>query len=256
MHKNFKLFLFITIFITSIVFYSGCINSETKIDSALQKFKNAGKIVAGTCTPYEPMEYIDEQGDIVGFDIDLAKAIADSLGVELEIKNYPDFNMTIFENELDNGYVDIIIAAITITVERSEQVLFSNPYFNAGQIIIVNATNNEISTPEDLENKKVGVQIGTTSESEAEKYTNSSVLYNDYSVAVDELVYGFIDAIVIDYPAGSALVKENDNLKIVGDPFTNEWYGIAMKPGEDALKNKINDIINSDVITSIEEKWF
>ncbi len=255
MRKNFKLFLFITILITSIVFYSGCIDSENEIDPALQKFKDAGKIVVGTSTPYEPMEYIDEQGNIVGFDIDLANAIALDIGVELEIKDM-DFDSLI--DSVASGEIDIAIAAITINLERSEKVLFSNPYLNAGQIIIVNASNNEISSPEDLENKKVGVQNGTTSKDEAEKYTNSSfvITYDNYSTAIDQLLNGVIDAIVIDYPAGFGLSTKNDDIKIVGNPFTNELYGIAMKKGETALKDKINDIIKSDIITALEAKWF
>ena len=165
MRKNFKLFLTVTILLFVIVFYSGCINSEDEIDSTIQEIKDAGKLVVGTSMPYEPMEYIDEQGNVVGFDIDLAKMIAEELDVEFEIKNL-DFNMTIFNNELNDGTVDIIIAAITITVERSEQLLFSNPYLNAGQVVIANVSNNDITAPEDLKDKTVGVQNGTTSQEE------------------------------------------------------------------------------------------
>lgn len=255
MHKNFKLSLLISILTITIVFHSGCIDSRNEVDPAIQKIKDTGKIVVGTSTPYEPMEYINEDGDIVGFDIDLARAIALDIGVELELIDM-DFDSLI--TSVVSGEIDIAIAAITINLERSEKVLFSNPYFNAGQIIIVNVNNTNISKPEDIQNKKVGVQNGTTSQIEAEKYTNSSLVftYPDYSIAVDELLNGFIEVIIIDYPAGSSLVKNNKNIKIVGNPFTTEWYGIAIKKENNALKDKIDRIINSGIINVLEERWF
>jgi ABC-type amino acid transport substrate-binding protein len=255
MHKNLKLFLLIIILVNIFVFCSGCIDSQNDVDPALQKIKDAGKLVLGTSTPYEPMEYVDEYGDIVGFDIDLAHAIADSLGVDLEIR---DMDFDILLNKVISGEIDIAIAAITINSERSEKVSFSKPYFNAGQIVIVNLSNENITSPEKLYDKKVGVQNGTTSKQEAEVYTNSSLVitFDDYSEAVDQLINGNIDAVIIDYPAGFALVSEYDNLKIVGDPFTNEFYGVAIKNGNTALKTKIDTIINSYIIDDIKEKWF
>jgi polar amino acid transport system substrate-binding protein len=152
----------------------------------------------------------------------------------------------------------MIIAAITITTERAEQVLFSNAYLNAGQVIIVNEFNQNISIPDDLENKSVGVQSGTTSEAEALKYTNSSLVkvYDHYLEARADLIAGEIDAIIIDYPAGLGLIKNISGLKIVGEPFTDELYGIAVKKGEQALKTEIDDLIASSEIKELEAKWF
>lgn len=255
MRKNFKLFLAVLILVFSVVFYSGCISSEDEIDPAIQKIKDAGKLVVGTSTPYEPMEYIDEQGTVVGFDIDLAKEIANSLDVEVEIIDM-DFDLLI--DSVVSEDIDIAIAAITINLERSEQVLFSNPYLNAGQVVVVNESNIDINSPEDLNGSRVGVQIGTTSQQEAEKYTNLSLVitFSDYSTALNYLLNGSINAIVIDYPATVGLVKNNEEIKIVGTPFTDELYGVAIKKGETALKNEIDKIINSDSISSLEEKWF
>jgi polar amino acid transport system substrate-binding protein len=167
-----------------------------------------------------------------------------------------DFDLLI--DAVANGEVDIAIAAITITNEREEKVAFSNPYLNAGQVIITNESDQEISIPEDLEDKKVGVQNGTTSEEEALKYTNETnvIKYNDYIEAVTNLEAGTIDAIIIDRPAGIGLTKDNSNIKIVGNPFTNELYGIAIKKGESALKTEINKVIASGIIDTFETKWF
>lgn len=238
-----------------VISFSGCVNQEEKIDPAIQKIKDADKLVVGTSTPYEPMEYTDENGDIIGFDIDVAREIASALDVKLEIKDL------VFDDLLDaveDGSVDIAIAAITITIDRSEQVLFSNAYLNAGQVIIVNDTNKDINSEKDLKDKIVGVQNGTTSEEEALKYTNSSLVrsYDNYTAALEAILAGEINAIVIDYPAGVGLIRDTSGLEIVGDPFTNELYGIAIKKGNSAVKTEIDKVIASISIEELGNKWF
>ncbi len=254
MNKKIKLPFTTIICFFLILSISGCINQEETLDPTIERIKDAGKLVVGTSTPYEPMEYKDETGNIVGFDIDIANEIANQLGVETDIRDM-DFDLLI--DAVANGEVDIAIAAITITTEREERVAFSNPYLNAGQVIITNESNQEINIPEDLKDKKVGVQNSTTSEEEALKYTNETnvIKYNDYIEAVTNLEAGTIDAVIIDRPAGIVLAKDNSNIKIVGNPFTNELYGIAIKKGESALKTEINKVIASGIIDTFEAKW-
>jgi polar amino acid transport system substrate-binding protein len=245
----------LVLFILLLISFSGCIDQTEELNPTIQRIKDAGKLLVGTSTPYEPMEYIDINGDIVGFDIDIAEAIATALGVELEIKDMEFDDILV---AVENGSVDISIAAITITVERSKKVLFSNAYINAGQVIIVNETNEDIGGPNDLDNKTVGVQSGTTSEDEALKYTNSTLVkkYDDYGEALEHLLAGDLDAIVIDYSAGVGLIKDTSGLEIVGDPFTDELYGVAMKKGETALKTEIDKVIADIDIDSLKNKWF
>ncbi len=255
MHKKILLLSCVIACMLLVVSFSGCVDQTDTTDPTIKRIKNAGELVVGTSTPYEPMEYVDDNGNIVGFDIDIAEAIANALGVELEIVDMA------FDNLLDaveDGAVDISIAALTITIERSEQVLFSNAYLNAGQIIIVNESNGNINSPEDLDNKTVGVQDGTTSEDEALKYTNASkvVAYEDYTEARVDILAGEIEAIVIDYSAGVGLIKDIDSLEIVGDPFTDELYGVAMKKGEGGLKVEIDKVIASIDIGGLGSKWF
>ena len=254
MNKKIKLLFTTIVCFFLILSIPGCINQEETLDPTIERIKDAGKLIVGTSTPYEPMEYKDENGNIVGFDIDIANEIANQLGVETDIRDM-DFDLLI--DAVANGEVDIAIAAITITNEREEQVSFSNPYLNAGQVIITNESNQEINIPEDLKYKKVGVQNSTTSEEEALKYTNETnvIKYNDYIEAVTNLEAGTIDAIIIDRPAGIGLTKDNSNIKIVGNPFTNELYGIAIKKGESALKTEINKVIASGVIDTFEAEW-
>jgi len=180
----------------------------------------------------------------------------------VEIVDYTEYED--FEDILDyvaNGDVDIMIAAITINLERAQRVDFSVGYLNAGQVIIVNESNEDIITPEDLADLSIGVQSGTTGEEEALKYTENVVGYgeNFTSDAPLSLISGEIDAIIVDYPVGAILIKDNSVLKIVGDPFTSEYYGIAIKKGETALQKELNTVINnletSGEMQVLKNKW-
>lgn len=241
---------------------SGCTqqteNGET-VDPKIKAIQDAGKLVVGTSAPYEPMEFVNETtGELEGFDIDVAEKIATALEVDLEVVNI-DWDDLITFNALETGEVDIMISAITITTERSEQVLFSNAYLNAGQVIIVNETNEDIMDEEDLANNKtVGVQNGTTSEDEALKYVANEtfvIIYANYTAALTDIIAGNIDAIIIDYPAGVGLIKNVEGLEIAGEPFTDELYGIAMNKGESALKTVIDNVIASG-FDDLEGTWF
>ena len=113
----------------------------------------------GTNAEYPPFENVDEAGEIVGFDADLMAAIADAAGFEFEWVNTRWDGIFV---ALQSGEFDAVISAATITEERAEIVDFSDPYFNAGQMLAVRVGETEISGPADLAGKKVGVQLGTT----------------------------------------------------------------------------------------------
>ncbi len=261
MHKKIVLLGSVSVCLLLIISLSGCLEEEEKFDPTIKGIKDAGKLLVGTSTPYEPMEYI-ENDEYVGFDIELAEKIAEHLGVIVEIVDYTEYED--FEDILDyvaNGDVDIMIAAITINLERAQRVDFSVGYLNAGQVIIVNESNEDIITPEDLTDLSIGVQSGTTGEEEALKYTENVVGYgeNFTSDAPLSLISGEIDAIIVDYPVGAILIKDNSVLKIVGDPFTSEYYGIAIKKGETALQKELNTVINnletSGEMQVLKNKW-
>ncbi|MCK4830642.1 amino acid ABC transporter substrate-binding protein, partial [bacterium] len=153
------------------------------------------------------------------------------------------------------------------TVYRAEDVLFSNAYQDAGQIIIVNASNEDIDGPFALENKTVGVQINSTGETEALAYTGNVsrvIIYGNDTVNFDiaataALLAGEIDAIVMDNVPGRYLVKNNPDLKVVGDRFTDEYYAVAVKNGETALRDEINKVItdlqSTGQMDALEDEW-
>lgn len=239
-------------------FFSG--NGNGQELGRLGEIKKRGEIIIGTDATYPPMESLDEQGNFLGMDVDIAKEIASDLGVEAKFKNI------IWEEIFDaakKGETDMIISSITITKERTEILAFSDPYFNAGQVIVVmKDKEGVINGPKDLKEYRVGVQAGTTSEEEALKYVanpSSVKAYENYDLAKEDLLNGKIDAIVIDYPAAIGMIAKEKGLQIAGEIFTQEFYGIAIQKDQPQLLSQINKSIRrlkqEGELRRIEEKW-
>ncbi|MFH0875036.1 MAG: transporter substrate-binding domain-containing protein [archaeon] len=261
MKKKFQLIVFL--FFLLLIF--GCSKSTVQTeeqqtaDRSLLNVKERGKLVVGISPPSEPSIYKNEStGEYYGFEIEIIKEIASGINVPFELKTYlwEDF----FE-AAKSGDVDFIITTITITSERSKEMLFSVPYFDAGQVITVRKDNEDIKIPEDLKGKKVGVGGGTTGEQIVLKYVdNSSVIrFENNDPTIEALKKGVIDARVLDYMLSMSDEKNNPELKIVGEPFTQEYYGIATKLGNDALMNEINRVLRemkrTGKMKEIKDRW-
>jgi len=202
----------------------------------------AKKIVVATDATWPPMEMVDEKTkEFVGFDIDLMKAIAKEGGFEVEFRNVAWDG--IFAG-LAAGEYDAVISSVTITEERQKEFDFSNPYINAGQIVIVLATNTDINGPEDLGGKTVAAQIGTTGAMAIQEIAGATLKgYDDIGFAFEDLLAGRVDAVVCDTPVAAdyAGVQYAGQIKLVGQPFTDEYYGIMVSKGNTELLTKIND---------------
>lgn len=189
------------------------------------------------------MEYIDENRQLVGFDIDLMRAIAEAGGFQVEFRNTAWDG--IFAG-LANGDYDAVISSVTITEERRGAMDFSNPYINAGQVLIVrNDAPAGWTTLADLRGQSVGAQIGTTGAFEVEKVSGVTLrTYDEIGLAVEDLANGRIAGVVADSPIAADFALQNANyanrLKIVGQPFTEEFFGIAVRKGNSAVLEMIN----------------
>ncbi|MFH0875035.1 MAG: ABC transporter substrate-binding protein [archaeon] len=234
-------------------------SENTLTDNSLADIKSRGKLIVGTFPALEPMVFKDTNGEISGYDSDLAKEIASNLGVEVEFKEiaFPELI-----NSLSKDDIDVIICAMTITPERSEKVLFSVPYINAGQTIITRKETVDINTPVEIKNKKVGVQKDTTCEKFAKQYVDALyiVSYESFDQnAIEDLKKGKLDAIVIDYVGAVSIVKNNPELRVIDKQFTEEYYGIATKLGNDALMEEVNRILRdmkrTGKLDEIKKKW-
>jgi basic membrane protein A len=220
-----------------------------------------GVVKVGVNAEYPPFEFVDEGGNLSGFDIEMLGAVAKQAGFELEWVNTRwDGIFT----ALASGEFGAVCSAATITPEREEQIDFSNPYFNAGQMIAVRQADAEtIKVPADLAGLRVGVQAGTTGDIAASEIAGVEVVrYDEITLAFQALASGDVDAIVNDGPVNADIISKNPELGIVqvGDPFTDELYGIAVQPNQPELLNAVNaglaEIIANGTYREIYMKWF
>ncbi|NLN16554.1 MAG: basic amino acid ABC transporter substrate-binding protein [Firmicutes bacterium] len=233
------------------------------IASALFAFCLAGAsaqtLTVGTDAAYKPFEFIDEQGEFQGFDIDLIRAIGEAMGMEVVLIN------TAWDGiipGLINGDYDVIISAMTITPERAESVDFSDPYFDAGQSILVRKERTDIQGRDDLIGKTVAVQIGTTGDLAVSEVEGIKVSrFNLMPEAFQELLNGAADAVVGDNATVIDFAAQNPDLvTVIGEPFTEEQYGIAIRKGNKELLAKVNaalaQIRADGTYQTIFDKWF
>jgi polar amino acid transport system substrate-binding protein len=217
------------------------------------------KIQVATDATWPPFEYVDDATkQIVGFDIDLMNAIAEKENLDIEFVNV---GWDPLLAGMAQGMYDAAISSITITEDRKKDMLFSDPYYAAGQIVVVQKSNTTVNSKDDLTGK-VGAQLGTTGAMEVEKIaTAQPKTYDEIGLAFQDLMNGQIEAVVCDNPVAVQYVVTNpDKLKIVGTVFTNEFYGIAVAKGKTDLLEKINDgikkVLDEGIIKTLEEKWY
>lgn len=194
------------------------------------------KLIMATNAEFPPYEY--REGDqIVGIDADIAAAIAEELGMELVIE---DMAFDSIIAAVTTGKADIGVAGMTVSEDRLESVNFSTPYTQAAQVIIVKE-DSDIATPEDLTGKSVGVQLGTTGDIYCDDIENATVeRYSKGFEAVQALIQGKIDAVMIDREPALVFVEENEGIKVVDEEFTVEDYAIAIAKDNTELLEKVN----------------
>lgn len=206
----------------------------------------AGTLTMATNAEFPPYEYKD--GDkIVGIDAEVAKLIADKLGLKLEIADV-DFDSII--PGVQTGKYDMGMAGMTVTDERKQKVNFSDSYAKGIQVIIVKE-GSDIKSKDDLEGKKIGTQQGTTGYIYASDtpenggYGEENVIgYASGAVAVEALKSGKVDCVIIDNEPAKAYVAANSGLKILDTEFTNEDYAICFSKKNPELQKKVNDALN------------
>ncbi len=240
---------------------TGCESTGEDVDS-LQEVLDKGYIILGLDDTFAPMGFRDEDGNIVGFDVDLAQAVADELGVELRIQPI-EWDSKVLE--LNSGNIDMIWNGLTITEERKEQINFSEPYLNNRQIVLTSSSNN-IESLSDLSGLNIGVQIGSSGQSALEgndiyDSIGEMVQYNTFTEALLDLQAGRISALVIDEIMGRYVISESDyDIVVTEVSLGDEEYGIGFRLEDVELQLKIDEILNQlqadGTTTQISEKWF
>lgn len=215
--------------------------------------------LVGTEPAFPPFESQGDDGELVGFDIDLMNAIGEEAGVQVEFESLP-FDGLI--PALQSGTIEAAISGMTITEERAETVDFSRPYFRAGLAIATAEDNTEITSIDDLEGKTIAVQLGTTGADMANGIPDASVsTFDSAPLALQELSNGNADAVINDAPATlDAIATGNiEGVTVVGELLTEEFYGIAMPQDSENLETlnaALTTIIENGTYDSIYEKWF
>jgi ABC-type amino acid transport substrate-binding protein len=275
-----KLFIFLLAF-AMLAFVVGCGSTEEPVDTEsgddtekseagdpdLEAENEADEkevLLMGTNAGFIPFEFLNEDEEIDGFDIELAEEIASILGMELEVLDM-DFGGLILA--VKNGQIDIAVAGITITEERLESVNFSDPYYVAGQTIVVREDETGISGIEDLAGRLVGVQEGTTGDFECDDLIEEGLFksedvrrfpqVNEVFLALES---GQVDAVIMDEPVANRYIEERGGMKTIGGVFTEEEFGIAIAKENKELLEQINaalkEIKDSGRYDELYEKWF
>lgn len=219
-------------------------------------------LIMATNAFFEPYEYYDENGEIVGIDAEVGKAIADKLGMEFSISDI-DFDSII--PAVQTGKASMGMAGMTVTPDREKNVSFTRSYATGIQVVIV-PENSDIATVDDLEGKMIGVQQGTTGDlycsdtPENGGYGEDAVTrYNKGSDAVMALLSGKVDCVVIDNEPAKSFVAANEGLKILDTEFTNEDYAICIAKDNTELLEKVDkalgELIDDGTVQSIVDKY-
>lgn len=207
--------------------------------SAPEESKGAegGTLVMATEATFPPYEYL-EGDEIVGIDVEIAQAVADDLGMTLQIDDM-DFNSII--TAVQSGKADMGVAGMTVSEERLQNVNFSDSYATGVQVIIVNE-GSDIASPDDLEGKLIGVQNGTTGHIYcSEDFGEDNVIaYPNGANAVEALKTGKVDCVVIDNEPAKAFVAANEGLQILDTEYAVEDYAIAIAKDNEDLLNSVN----------------
>ena len=198
----------------------------------------AGKLTMATNAAFPPYEMTTDAGEFEGIDIETAQAIADKLGLELQIDDM-DFDAALLS--VQQGKADIVMAGVTVTDERKAVMDFSNSYATGIQSIIV-PEGSDIASPDDLAGKKIGTQRGTTGYIYcSDDFGDDAVVaYDSGLTAVQALNNGQVDAVVIDNEPAKAYVESNPGLKILDTSYAEEDYAIGMNKSNTALLEAVN----------------
>lgn len=254
-----KKLLVLTVLLVALM---GCTaqTAQEEGDTSLQYILDQGVMIVGY-TEYPPLGF-NEDGVVTGFDIDIAKVVAERLGVEVEFI-YIDWDSKEFELNAKN--IDMIWNGFTITEERKEKVLFSKPYFD-NRIVILSKEAAAVDTIADLAGKKVGVEISSSGQIALEKSDvfielDEMVQYTTITEAILDLRAGGIDAIVADEIfARYAVSKDTESYVIGSEVFQSENYGIGFRLEDVTLQEKIDEILDEMAqdgsALEISMKWF
>ncbi len=260
--KRIKVFLILALVISLVA--TGCSTNKASADTWGQ-IEDKGKIVVGLDDTFVPMGFRDNAGNLVGFDVDMAREAIERMGMEIEFQPI-DWNLK--EQELDTGNIDLIWNGYSINDERKEKVNFTNPYLDNQQIIVA-LSSSDIENKDDLLDRIVCTQNSSSAlqaiENEGARASfkdGDIVLFDTYTEAFLDLEAGRVDVVVADEVLAKYYISERgqDKFKVVDGDFGDEEYGVGVRKGDTTLLENLNkalDEMKSDgKAAEISKKWF
>lgn len=256
--KNKSLISFVAIMLLSVTVLSGCSTGSKGSGQA----NDNGVLRIGVDDVYPPMEFKDDKGATIGFDVEMANEIGKKLGKKVE------FVSTAWDGiftALKADKFDAIISSVSINEERQKEYEFTKPYISNSQVIIVGQKDTSIKSEKDLKGKNVGVQVGTTADESAEKFIKDTPFtlkkYDQIIQPFSDLKVGRLDAIIVDEVVAKYYVTtDKQSYKLTGGRLTNEPIGVCIKKGNTDLRDKIqkaiDDLKADGTLKKISEKWF
>ncbi len=219
--------------------------SEEGSEAAAFTTVQPGKLIMGTNASFPPYEFTEDGVTIEGIDAEIAALIAEELGLELEIQDM-EFGSII--TAVQTGKIDIGLAGMTVTEERLQNVNFSTSYAKGVQVVIV-TENSEIATVDDLAGKMIGVQESTTGHiyCEDEFGAENVTAYPNGTQAVQALLAGKVDCVVIDNNPAKAFVEANEGLKILETSYADEDYAAAISKDNEGLLKAFNEVLDAKI---------
>lgn len=220
-------------------------------------------IRVATDATYPPFEMLDENKNIIGYDMDLIAEIC------VLAKCTPDIKSTAWDGifpALQKGDFDTVISGVTITAERDKTMDFTDPYIEVGQVLLVRADEEGIKSLDDMTDKIVAVQRGTTNDEAATNFQKEGKIkevkrFPTFDLAVKSLLNKDADAVIIDNTAASGYMGTNpDQLKLAGEKFTSEGLGIVVRDGDKELQDAFNaalkELKENGTLDRLYQKWF
>ena len=259
-----KCFFILTVMMLSLLFVTGCgggRSEEPSGDDSLKKVLDSGQLVIGLDPNFPPMGFTDGTGEVVGFDIDVARECCERLGIAL-VSTPIDWDMK--DELLNGGEIDCIWNGMSITPERQESMELSMPYMKNKLIFLVPQTS-EAKNSRDLKGKKVGVQSSSTASDmlkDFDLYGNITVVENDSNVELlGKLRNGEVDAILIDSVfAYYSIFSRDDSFYVLSDSLGEEKYAIGFRKGDRKLRDRIQELVDEmradGTLAGISKKWF
>lgn len=261
MMKKFLVTIALTCLVFSMLGAAGA--KEQTGDQSLEKVLSKGTFVMGLDDSFPPMGYRDENNEVVGFDIDLAKEVTKRMNVTLKIQPI-DWNAK--EQELNTGNIDCIWNGFTMTEDRKKVINFSDPYVDNAQVAVVK-TQSPVQSLKDLAGKKIGLQAGSSAAEAVQSNPDFAaslkeiIEVKDNLTALMDLEIGGVDAVVLDlFVANDNITRSGKDFRILDEHLSSEEYGVGFRKNDQALRDEVQRILNEmaadGTMAQIATEWF